>query len=451
MNFPSFRPNRLAAAVLALLAAASPVRADDCEAHLSAARVKAMRSVRATGPIMSLSHKMTTTVQGITFNSNYDNGSLGGLKDGGAANTFTGDLYVEPGEPGGQGSASYWFRFQMTGVAGRTITINMSHSENKRPVISVNGGAFRRMTATEAPSLTKMVLTFGASENQAEVAFFFPLGYADIHNRVNALVAAGVGGTSQVLGQSYLGRDMWVVRVTDPSVPDAGKKGVWVHARAHAGEVTASHAMLGFLDQILENSPVGQRLRRNCVFNVVPTLNCDGVYLGLTRWESRGIDLEREWPTPARTPEVSNLKARVDAQMAGAVPIRVALNLHSTVSDFADTFFFRHLQPSVTANFETIQQNYIDAFNAATPLFNNLSPQTSQLSPTLFIESYFWNNWSESVMAMTHEGHYYERITDNQFITDADYRELGRAQAAGLIQYFNLPPLPSAVNEWSAY
>ena len=84
------------------------------------------------------------------------------------------------------------------------------------------------------------------------------------------------------------------------------------------------------------------------------------------------------------------------------------------------------------------------------PLFGNLDPQASQLNATLFIESYFWNNWKESVMAMTHEGHFYTRITDGQYITGDDYKEIGRAQAVALISYFNLPPL-TAVDDWCLY
>ena len=125
--------------------------------------------------------------------------------------------------------------------------------------------------------------------------------------------------------------------------------------------------------------------------------------------------------------------------MASPNPISVALNLHSTVNNFADAFFFKHLSPSVTATFEAIEQRYIDAVNAATPYFDNLAPATSQLNACTFVESYFWNNWGEAVMAMTQEGHYYHRVTDGAWNIGADYRELGRGEARALISYYNLP------------
>lgn len=436
----------LVALALAVLAPRM-ARADDEEALIPPDSSYFARRVLKTAPILSLSHKITTTIQGITFDSNYDNGSLAGVASAGT-NIFNCTIYVEPGE---LGNRQYQFRFRMTGVAGRTVTLNIDHTQNRRPVISINGGPFRRTTAAEAPTLTQLVFTFGASENTAEVAFFFPLGYQEIHDRVSALVAAGTGGTTEILGKSFQNRDLWLVTVTDPATTDTGKRRVWVHARAHAGEVTASHTMLGILEKALENSDTGRRLRRYCIFNVVPTQNVDGVFLGLTRWDSQGIDPERQWPNPYRIPEVGLIKDKVDAFMAGPNPIEVALNLHSTVGDYADTFFFKHIRPSVTANFEVIQQRYIDALNNATPLFENLAPQTSQLSPNLFIESYFWNNWGEAVMAMTHEGHYYERVNSTAYLTDADYVALGRAMAEAMIEYFALPPLPSAVGEWAQY
>jgi hypothetical protein len=429
-----------AAGVLALLGVSS-LSADDSELGVVPYSPLHPLDLLRTPSIDSLAQKITVTLQGITFDSDYDNGSLLAVREAGT-DTFDCDIYEEPGE---LGTSKYWFRFRLSGVAGRTVTLNIDHSANPRPVVSTGGGTWRRMTSAEAPNLSRVVLTFTAQQSSAELAFFFPLGYGEINDRVSELVQAGVGGSISELGSSYQGRPMWLVTVTDPAVPDGGKRRVWLHARAHAGEVTASHTMLGFLEQVLEDSPLGRRLRRGCIFNVLPTQNCDGVFLGLTRWDSQGIDPERQWPNPSRIPEVANIRARVDEFMAGPNPIECALNLHSTVGNYADSFFWKHVRPSVTANFEMIEQRYIDSVDHATPLFDNLAPQTSQLSPNLFIESYFWNHWGEAVMALTYEGHYYRRITDAAYITDADYRALGRALAAAMVEYFDLPDVPSGM------
>ena len=128
--------------------------------------------------------------------------------------------------------------------------------------------------------------------------------------------------------------------------------------------------------------------------------------------------------------------------MASPVLTQLDKDVGSTTGAFSDTFFFKHLYPSVTRNFESIQQKYIEAFRHATPLFDNRNPGESQLDADQFIESYFWNHWGEAVMAMTYEGHFYRRITDNAYITPQDYEELGKGLAVALIEYFDLPSLP---------
>ncbi len=383
-------------------------------------------------------NKITINVNGVTFDSNYDNGSLGGVTSGGA-NTFNCSLFVEQSTEG-LGPRSYWFRFRMTGVAGRTITLNIPHGESPRPRIRMNDtDEWRVMTSAEAPNTSQTILTFGATENEAEVSFFDPLGYDETVTQVTDLVDASPWASMEVLGPSFQGRDVHLVTVTNPQVPDSEKFRVWLHSRAHAGEVTSTHNMMGFLKQITEESQIGHRLRSFCIFNIVPLVNTDGTALGHTRWDAQGRDPERQWCNPNAHPEVALLRTKVDEFMAGPNQIRVMLNLHSTQGNWTDTFFFKHVTPSVTLAFEGIQQDYIDAFDNATPLFDNLSAQSSQLAACRFVESYVWNNWQETVMAMTHEGHYRRRITDDDWITGTDYEELGRAQAVALIEYFNLP------------
>ena len=383
-------------------------------------------------------NKLTATLDGITFDSAYDNGSLGSIARQ-ALDDYDLGTYVETGE---KGTRQYWFRFTMTGVAGRNVTLHIDHTQNPVPFLRIldpGPGAWRRMTSDEAPDPNTLTFSFSTNTTTVELAFFEPLGYTETLVEVTNLTATSPHATLSTLGQSFENRDLHLITVNNPAYPDAGKHRVWVHARVHAGEITSTHTMLGFLGQVLEESETGRRLREYVTFHIVPQVNVDGIHRGHTRWDAQGIDIESEWCN-IRVPEAALLKARVDDLMTRPNPISVALNLHSTVGNFTDSFFFKHLSPSVTVAFEGIQQNYIDAVDAATPLFDNLSAQTSQLNPCTFIESYFWNNWGESVMALTEEGHYYRRITDDAWTDGAHYREIGRALARGLITYYNLPP-----------
>jgi hypothetical protein len=135
--------------------------------------------------LASTPQKITATVDGIVFDSNYDNGSLLGVSLV-STGVFNCSLYAEPGE---LGTKQYWFRFTMTGVAGRTITLNISHGNSPRPAVRIGSGPWRNMPAAEAPSTSRVALAFGALENVAEVAFFYPLGVQETCSRVAQLVS----------------------------------------------------------------------------------------------------------------------------------------------------------------------------------------------------------------------------------------------------------------------
>jgi hypothetical protein len=336
--------------------------------------------------------------------------------------------------------------------------MNIDHSQIRRPFVRFRTTSgwqgWRRMTTTESPDLTTMNVTPPVGTVAVECAFFEPLGYGETHDRIAKILSSKAPDahvTSEVIGLSFQGRPIYMLTITDSSVPNTNKQRVWMHARTHAGEVTSAHSILGFLDKSVENTDTGRRLRRNLLIHVIPIVNVDGTFLGLTRWDSQGIDPERQWPNPYRIPETAALKVKVDEFMASANPIKVALNMHSTIGVYADNFFFKHVRPCVTIDKEIIVQRYIDALNNASVLFDNLSPQTSCLSPTLFIESYFWNNWGAAVMAVTHEGHYYGRTSDGADSTGTDYYHLGQDMATALIEYFDLPLTNATVPDWQLY
>ncbi len=383
-------------------------------------------------------NKRLHVIDGLTFDSDFENGSLGEVREL-MPNRIACALHTEQGE---LGERRYWFRFRMRGVENRQLTLILDHQENPRPFIRIGTEPWRRMTEIEAPTLDRLELSFGPSETEVELAFFEPLGLTETEAELEELIKnIGVLVQRDLLGMSEEGRALELITVTNPLVSDTGKHRVWVHSRAHAGEVTSTHVMLGLLEQCLADSSVGRVLRDELILQVLPVLNVDGVARGYTRWDASGRDPESQWCAIA-SPAVRAVKDRVDSLMASPQPIELALNLHSTRGVYRDTFFFKHLAPSVSEEFEAIQQRYIGALDRATPLFDNLSPETSQLHTCRFIESYFWNGWGEQVTALTHEGHFHRRLPDGKWLTGEDYRELGRAMARSMIDYFDLslPP-----------
>jgi hypothetical protein len=73
--------------------------------------------------------------------------------------------------------------------------------------------------------------------------------------------------------------------------------------------------MRGVLDFLTSEKAEARLLRDRFVFKVVPMVNPDGVILGNSRCELRGVDLNRTWAKPNRKtdPEIYHIKKMVMA------------------------------------------------------------------------------------------------------------------------------------------
>lgn len=75
---------------------------------------------------------------------------------------------------------------------------------------------------------------------------------------------------------------------------------VVISARVHPGETNASWIMDGMFDFLVSQDPVAVALRSRVIFKIVPMLNPDGVANGNHRCNLVGLDLNRQWRTPAK-------------------------------------------------------------------------------------------------------------------------------------------------------
>ena len=77
-----------------------------------------------------------------------------------------------------------------------------------------------------------------------------------------------------------------------------GKRGIFISARVHPGEVAASHMMNGVLRYLFSKTRESQILLENFVFYIVPIINPDGVAEGNFRTDSQGKNLNRFYTSP---------------------------------------------------------------------------------------------------------------------------------------------------------
>jgi len=110
----------------------------------------------------------------------------------------------------------------------------------------------------------------------------------------------GTRWTTKGKDTAFMGETVFYIsyRATTPPKPFGPTPVVVILARAHAGETPTSFVAQGLIDFLSSNHEVARELREFVLFKVVPMMNPDGAYLGNTRGNLLGQDLNRRWADP---------------------------------------------------------------------------------------------------------------------------------------------------------
>jgi Cytosolic carboxypeptidase N-terminal domain len=308
------------------------------------------------------------------------------------------------------------------------------------------------------------------------LARFFPYTTNDLDHFLDSLkenkpwVHALGALEEENLGLSpYYQKNVKLLTLSYPFIPDLTKKRIWIHARSHPAENGGSFVLEGlidFLTDLLDEN--AQRAMSHLIFNIVSIHNVDGVIDGNYRTNMDTQNLESMWFHYPESPyeltedapfenKLLNEKMR---QLNSLGPVfEMGLNLHSSQST-ADyrTFFYPH--------FGTVDQGYteqeaklwnehvafIDQFSDFLGTYDghNLVEPTvdeggSGFLNYFFPETWWWNNFNESVLALTMETTYDKAGYGERRITPDDLRKQGHALGLAIIRHFGLevtnPPI----------
>ncbi|WP_337872511.1 M14 family zinc carboxypeptidase [Ignavibacterium sp.] len=235
------------------------------------------------------------------------------------------------------------------------------------------------------------------------------------------------------IGLSVQGRPLWQLTISSNPNDITNKRTVFIHARTHPQETEGFWVTEQIINILLSENELGQIIRENCVFYIVPMYNPDGVELGYPRRNANNVDLESNWFTFPNEPEVSALKARFTELMSSPNPIEVELNMHS--SSLCKRYFVYHDSAGTSPQFAVMQQNFIEGIRSYYP--TGIEPWNYYISwtggnPMKYPESWFWYYHGESVMALTYEDMYQCSGTGNFNIT-------ANAILRGVMDYMNIP------------
>jgi hypothetical protein len=141
-----------------------------------------------------------------------------------------------------------------------------------------------------------------------------------------------VGGHPDVevseVGQSTYGKPL---RLLDMGSNDASTEFVLLISRQHPPEVTGSHAIVAFVERLLQEDDLAREFRARYRTLAVPLMNPDGVDDGHWRHNAGGVDLNRDWVS-FNQPE-TRVVSTYFVDRVGDGTVRFAADFHSTQED----------------------------------------------------------------------------------------------------------------------
>lgn len=215
-----------------------------------------------------------------------------------------------------------WYYFELTNLPRQPVTIDLvalageynyrsptySVTRDTRPVYSYDGVDWRHFTDAEVswdPHEPHLTLHFTPERDHIWIAHVTP--YTN-KNLAELLADFKTSPYLQVqsVGHTVEGREMPLLTITDPQVPEAKKKVIWLMFRQHAWETGSSWAGDGAIRFLLSKDERAVRIRQQVIYKIFPLADPDGVADGGVRFNRNGYDLNRNWDTPneQKMPEI---------------------------------------------------------------------------------------------------------------------------------------------------
>jgi predicted deacylase len=149
-----------------------------------------------------------------------------------------------------------------------------------------------------------------------------------LHSKSNITITK-LGITKELRGINLL-------TITDSAMACSGKKVVLITALQHAGEYPGGFIVEGLVNFLLSNDPVAVQARKESIYKIVPMMNPDGIFHGMTRYNSNNEDLNAEWDDDTTDtihapvePEVASVKLWLRDWIRQGNTINMHIDLHS--------------------------------------------------------------------------------------------------------------------------
>ena len=194
--------------------------------------------------------------------------------------------------------------------------------------LSPNGWEWQA-TATDKISDGKLKVIVHMESSRMQVARLQPYRISDLEKLLSKL--ENDPRTEIIpIGKTVCGQELKVIRAGDVNA----SRSVVIRARAHPWEPGGNWVVEGLLHCLLEK-PEGRKYLEAFNVYILPMANMDGVLYGRTRFNARGMDLNRKWdkaPNPDLSPENHALEAFLHSLIEKGRRPDLAIDFHNDSS-----------------------------------------------------------------------------------------------------------------------
>jgi len=242
-------------------------------------------------------------------------------------------------ERGSPNRAAGHIHFSVEARPGSRLTfdfLNLDNVWNGRPgsvarelntvVVSKDGLHWKPVPTDRLPG-NRVHLTVVMPGPKLFVARVEPYRLSDL-DRFLANLRTNPAVEISLIGQTAQGRDLEMVQVGDPHA----KHRVFIRARAHPWETVGNWVVEGLVERLLKDDEKARHWRHVYCTYILPMANKDGVAAGMTRFNARGKDLNRDWDQPADpelAPENHALEQWLEGMIRAGRKPHLALELHN--------------------------------------------------------------------------------------------------------------------------
>ncbi|MGH9371032.1 MAG: M14 family zinc carboxypeptidase [Vicinamibacterales bacterium] len=229
--------------------------------------------------------------------------------------------------------------FRLHARPGSTLTLefrNLDNVWNGRPgsvageletvVISENGRDWTPKPTASLPD-NRVRLTVEMPGPTLYVARMEPYRLSDLDRLLESIRRNPLVQVTPI-GKTVGGRELEIIRIGDTRAPYR----VFLRARAHPWESGSSWVVQGLIQRLLKDDADAKMFLAQYSVDILPMANKDGVARGMTRFNVRGRDLNRNWDKPADpqlAPENAALEQWLERMIAAGRRPHLAVELHN--------------------------------------------------------------------------------------------------------------------------